>query len=435
MSPGALCQEDITPPVKIVVAGGNYAGLNAMQHLYASLLATNKEASGDDQQNKPPPNVEITLIDQRDGFVHNIGLTRGLTEPEFGADLWVPYATVSWLQHPRIRIVQGTVTEITADSVQLASGASIAFDYVLIALGLSRFAPIGLRSSTKEEFVAELAETHAMIQKAQSVAVIGGGAVGIELAADIKSDFPSKHVTLIHSRPLPVPGPFKDEFRVMVVDILQEIGVDVVLGERVVAQTPESGDMAYSAANKDGGGGGGSQPPEHVGTTSVDAELALASGRTIHADLAIRCLGTRAKHGLLRLPLAPDVFGADGIAVKDTMQIASDSYANIYACGDICARALVKLAGVGMYGAYIAARNIARSVLADKKAAAVTLEAADAYPSQLMLLMGKDHFALQLGDEIWETERTREHVHEDMGLRKCIECMSLHKEPEYTQIV
>ncbi|KAJ2547188.1 hypothetical protein GGH95_006679, partial [Coemansia sp. RSA 1836] len=338
MSPGAfLCKEDITPPVKIVVAGGSYAGLNAMQHLYASLLATNKEASTDDQQNQPPPppNVEITLIDQRDGFVHNIGLTRGLTEPEFGADLWVPYATVSWLQHPRIRIVQGTVTEITADSVQLASGASIAFDYVLIALGLSRFAPIGLRSSTKTEFVAELAETHAMIQKAQSVAVIGGGAVGIELAADIKSDFPEKHVTLVHSRPLPVPGPFKDEFRVMVVDILQEIGVDVVLGERVVAQTPESGDMAYSAECY-----GQQPPPEHVGTTSVDAELTLASGRTIRADLAIRCLGAHAKRGLLRLPLAPDVFGADGIAVKDTMQIASDSYANIYACGDICARAL-----------------------------------------------------------------------------------------------
>ncbi|KAJ2813248.1 hypothetical protein H4S07_000831 [Coemansia furcata] len=402
--------------IKIVVAGGNYAGLNAMQHMYSSLLAKDPKDAA-----KPSPKVEITLIDRRDGFIHCIGLTRGLTEPEFGADLWVPYSTVPWLQHPSIRVVSGTVAEMAADKVLLSNGDSYSFDYLLIALGLSRFAPIGLRSSTKAEYIDEIAESHAKIHAAQSVAIIGGGAVGLELAADIKSDFPEKHVTLIHSRALPVPGPFKDEFRHMVVDILKEIGVDVVLGERVVAQTPESGDMSYDSAKPS------PPPPEHVSTMSTNAELTLASGRTIRADLAIRCLGALDKRGVLRLPLAADIFGADGIAVKDTMQIDSEHYPNIYACGDICSRALVKLAGVGMYGAYIAARNIARSVLA----AGSKLEDGDRYPAQLMLLLGKDHFALQLGDEIWEKERTREHVHKDMGLMRCVEVLSLHKEPEY----
>ncbi|KAJ2743592.1 hypothetical protein GGI20_003628 [Coemansia sp. BCRC 34301] len=405
-------------PVRIVVAGGNYAGLNAMQHLYSTLLATNSDNAA---AARPP--VSITLIDQRDGFVHCIGLTRGLTEPEFGASLWVPYTTVSWLQHPSISIVHGTVCAITPNKVQLSSGDSVGFDYLVIALGLSRFAPIGLRSATKTEYTDELAETHKRIQQANSVTVIGGGAVGIELAADIKSDFPEKQVTLVHSRALPVPGPFKDEFRHMVVDILEEIGVDVVLGERVVKQTPESGDMSYTPSKSSE-----CPPPEHVGTTSTDAELTLASGRKLHADLAIRCLGALAKRSLLQLPLAPDLFGEDGIAVRDTMQVASDVYSNIYACGDICSRALVKLAGVGMYGAYVAARNIARSVMSGSTA---KLEDGERYPSQLMLLMGKDHFALQLGDEIWDKERTREYVHADMGLRRCIECLSLHKEPEY----
>ncbi|KAJ2070327.1 hypothetical protein IW146_005511 [Coemansia sp. RSA 922] len=417
MSPSVTSESST---IKIVVAGGNYAGLNAMQHLYSSLLANDPKTAAAAANARP--NVEITLIDRRDGFIHCIGLTRGLTEPEFGADLWVEYSTVSWLQHPSIRIVSGTVAEITADKVLLSNGDSYSFDYLLIALGLSRFAPIGLRSSTKAKYIEEIAESHAQILAAQSVAVVGGGAVGLELAADIKSDFPEKQVTLIHSRALPVPGPFKDEFRHMVVDIMQEIGVDLVLGERVVAQTPESADMSYDRTKH-------SPMPERVGTMSSNAELALASGRAINADLAIRCLGTLNKRDLLRLPLAADIFGDDGIAVKDTMQIDSEHYPNIYACGDICSRALVKLAGVGMYGAYIAARNISRSVLAIGK-----LEDGDRYPSQLMLLLGKDHFALQLGDEIWEKERTREHVHKDMGLLKCVEVMSLHKEPEYVSL-
>ncbi|KAJ2896722.1 hypothetical protein IWW38_001936 [Coemansia aciculifera] len=413
MSPSVKSAEAI----KIVVAGGNYAGLNAMQHLYSILLASNNESI-------QRPSIEITLIDQRDGFVHCIGLTRGLTEPEFGANLWVPYSTVSWLQHPSIRLVRGTVTEITPNAVHLSSGQTVAFDYLIIALGLSRFAPIGLRSSTKAEYIDEIAETHTRIQAAQTVAIVGGGAVGIELAADVKSDFPDKQVTLIHSRALPVPGPFKDEFRHMVVDILKEIGVDLVLGERVIAQTPESEDMSYNTTKEMN-----CTPPELVGTMSSDAELTLASGRTIRADLAIRCLGTLNKSSLLHLPLAAnDIFGADGIAVKDTMQIDCDAYPHIYACGDISSRALVKLAGVGMYGAFIAARNVARSILS------LPLEDGERYPPQLMLLMGKDHFALQLGDEIWEKERTREHVHEDMGLRRCIECLSLHKEPEYVRL-
>ncbi|KAJ2792562.1 hypothetical protein GGI18_000298 [Coemansia linderi] len=415
MSPSVTSASAI---IRIVVAGGNYAGLNAMQHLYSSLLAVDPKAATNQR-----PNVEITLIDRRDGFIHCIGLTRGLTEPEFGADLWVPYSTVPWLQHPSIRIVSGTVTEMTPDKVHLSNGDSYGFDYLLVALGLSRFAPIGLRSSTKAEYVEEIAESYAKIHAAQSVAIVGGGAVGLELAADIKSDFPEKQVTLIHSRSLPVPGPFKDEFRNIVVDIMQDIGVDLVLGERVIAQTPKSGDMSYDRTLKS------SPEPELVGTMSTNAELTLASGRVIRADLAIRCLGTLDKRRVLQLPLASDVFGADGIAVKDTMQIDSEHYSNIYACGDICSRALVKLAGVGMYGAYIAARNISRSVLGLEK-----LEEGIRYPSQLMLLLGKDHFALQLGDEIWEKERTREHVHKDMGLLKCVEVMSLHKEPEYVSL-
>ncbi|KAJ1939434.1 hypothetical protein GGF37_004401, partial [Kickxella alabastrina] len=179
-------------PIRIVVAGGNYAGLNAVKYLYASLLA----APPNEPVNTAARNTHITMIDRRDGFIHYIGITRGLTEPDYGAQLWTPYSDASWLKHPSITFHQATVTEITANSVATitANGESstIPFDYIIIALGEGRFAPIGMGSLTKIDFITRLDSTYQKIAAADSVAVIGGGAVGVELAADLKCDFPTK---------------------------------------------------------------------------------------------------------------------------------------------------------------------------------------------------------------------------------------------------
>lgn len=38
------------------------------------------------------------------------------------------------------------------------------------------------------------------VQKASSVILIGGGAVGVQMATDLKELYPEKEVTLVHSR-------------------------------------------------------------------------------------------------------------------------------------------------------------------------------------------------------------------------------------------
>ncbi|KAJ1882969.1 hypothetical protein H4R99_001199 [Coemansia sp. RSA 1722] len=404
-----------TRPIRIVVAGGNYAGLSAIKALYSSLLASPRS---------PPaaiPPVEITLIDRRDGFVHYIGMTRGLTEPEYGAKLWTPYASVPWLQHPQIHIRQATITKITSTSVQTQRNnnetADVLFDYLVICLGDGRFAPIGTAATSKAGYLEQIQKAFEEIRAAGSVAVVGGGAVGIEMAADIKCDFPEKQVKLVHSRQLLLPGPFKDEFRQTVLDIMQkDIGVDVVLGNRVVSQTPQSADMLTS--NRD---------PEYISSTVTNATLTMANERQLAADLVIRCLGTKPKYQ--ELVDLPGVFDSTGIRVQDTMQV--DNLNNIYACGDICSRDQVKLAGVAMYGGYISGRNIARAVLYGGEA---KLENATRYPSKIMLLMGKDRFALQMADEIWDTERARPYATADMGLDNCIKALALDGIPAYESL-
>ncbi|KAJ2526582.1 hypothetical protein EV175_007634, partial [Coemansia sp. RSA 1933] len=140
-----------------------------------------------------------------------------------------------------------------------------------------------------------------------------------------------------------------------VVDILQkDIGVDVLLGQRVVKQSLIGG----QAGNSDSNG----------------YSLTLSDGRQITADCVIRCLGASTNYikDLVDLPHLDDteapLLSPRGIRVKNTMQVDSSAYPNIYACGDICSRDEVKLAGVAMYGAYVAARNIARSILFGQQA-------------------------------------------------------------------
>ncbi|KAJ2381311.1 hypothetical protein GGI05_006027, partial [Coemansia sp. RSA 2603] len=178
-------------PIRIVVAGCNYAGINALKTLYSTLLA--KQPDNVNGITTQSPDVQITAIDRRDGFVHYIGITRGITEPEFGEQLWVPFAKVGWMQHPNITFKQGTVTKITSTQIELHdSNQPIEFDYLIVALGVGRHAPIGVGVPTKSRFVDQLNWANKEIQAADSVAVIGGGAVGIEMAADIKCDYPEK---------------------------------------------------------------------------------------------------------------------------------------------------------------------------------------------------------------------------------------------------
>ncbi|KAJ7034792.1 hypothetical protein C8F04DRAFT_1395167 [Mycena alexandri] len=90
----------------------------------------------------------------------------------------------------------------------------IAFDYAVYALGshlplpldLSHAAPDDKPSAghayngNKAESIAWLKRKQAVIESTASVLIVGGGALGIQFAADIAAVYPAKLVTLLHSR-------------------------------------------------------------------------------------------------------------------------------------------------------------------------------------------------------------------------------------------
>ena len=68
------------------------------------------------------------------------------------------------------------------------------------------------------------------IAKASKVVIVGGGAVGVELAGEIKETYPEKDVTLIHSGEFLMRSSFGDNFSKTVKTRLDQLGVKVVLG-------------------------------------------------------------------------------------------------------------------------------------------------------------------------------------------------------------
>jgi len=95
---------------------------------------------------------------------------------------------------------QASVTSICKDSAELDTGEVIKFDYLVLATGSSNAAgmfaqPQGLTLSSRR---SELQETFTLVQNAKDIVIVGGGSVGIELAAEIGETFAGKSVHIVH---------------------------------------------------------------------------------------------------------------------------------------------------------------------------------------------------------------------------------------------
>lgn len=68
--------------------------------------------------------------------------------------------------------------------------------------------------------------------RSNKIAIIGGGAVGVQMATDIKELYPEKHVTLIHSRKT-IMNRFHPKLSSIIEQRCQELGIETKLGSRV----------------------------------------------------------------------------------------------------------------------------------------------------------------------------------------------------------
>jgi apoptosis-inducing factor 2 len=264
---------------KVVVVGGGYAGAAVARTLDRS--------------------CEVTLIDQRDAFVHNVALIRAMVDPTLLERIVFPFAGLL----KQGCFVKGQVQSIDQGGVTLADGSRHTADFIVLATGSRYAAPFKLADGHADPAEA-IAAAHSRITESGTIAVIGTGAVGIELAGEIRHAWPDKTVVLAGADARLFPG-YPRKLHDRMAGLLDAAGVHLVLRQRF--------DAAALGSN-------GPIP------------ITLPDGRSVVADSLFVATGSRPRVDLLAtLPGARP--GPDGRIVNDD-HLRPSQMENVFALGD-----------------------------------------------------------------------------------------------------
>lgn len=79
-------------------------------------------------------------------------------------------------------------------------------------------------SDEKSDAVEYLKKYNQGIKNSKSVILIGGGAVGVQMACDVKEIYPEKEVTLVHSRDHIMPV-YNEKLSELIKERFKELGI------------------------------------------------------------------------------------------------------------------------------------------------------------------------------------------------------------------
>jgi len=269
---------------RIVIVGGGYAG---------TMLARALD-----------PVAEVLLIEPKAAFVHNVAAIRSVVDPVWLDRLILPYDRLL----KRGRVVRDRVIAIEGAGVGLAAGGALEADIVVIATGSTYAQPFKASGDSVPDFRAALLEAHARLKIARSVAIVGAGAVGVELAGEIAAGMPGKRIDLVSSTATLFPN------------------FAPALGRRLLAELSALSVSVHLNATAEGLGGIG-------GPTS--STLGLVGQSPIVADLIFPATGARPDNTLLKaMPGA--AFDRLGRVIVDGW-LRPAGARNIFALGDVAA--------------------------------------------------------------------------------------------------
>lgn len=321
-----LTYRAVPNPKNIVVIGGSFGGIELTRKLASSLTT----------------GYRVVLVEKNSHFNYTFNFPRYSVLQGHEHLAFIPYdGTAKGAPAGIYRHVRGEASSITKESVQLASGEEIPYEYLVMATGATQRPPAKLLATDVKGACSELQGMQTLIQRSNTIAVIGGGAVGVELATDIKSYYPDKHVTLVHSHDRLL-SRFKGNLHEEVVAALEKLGVEVLLKER-----PQ---LAPFKHNID----------EELEQDKNQA-LTFSDGRVVAYDLVIPCTGQRPNSDLLA-QIEPDAISntTGRILVQPTLQIANGkgAEARTFALGDVAETDGPKMARAAWYQAEIVRQNI-----------------------------------------------------------------------------
>jgi len=128
-------------------------------------------------------------------------------------------------------VVPARVTSVQADSVNINRSfegqQQIPFEYLVIATGTRLTPPSMMPSDEKDPSVSFLRDHQSRAQKAHSIVLVGGGAVGVQMALDLKERYPEKDITVVQSRDRVMPQ-YDSRLHDIVAKSFQDAGIKYV---------------------------------------------------------------------------------------------------------------------------------------------------------------------------------------------------------------
>ncbi|KAK7936695.1 uncharacterized protein PG986_015133 [Apiospora aurea] len=354
-------------PFKVLIAGGCYSGLAA---------AINLLDKCDSALDARIP-VHITIVDERSGFCtprHRLPLA--LSDKEYADKCWVDFADVKILQRPDVRFVHGRVQKVdpatrTATIRESAAEADSTetYDYFIAATGLRRAWPVVPQSLTRKTYLLEAGRhIDAVRGSKHPVLVVGGGAVGIEMAAELKMVAPDVRVTLAHSRAkLLSAEPLPDDVKDRALELVREAGVETLMEHRLLSALPL-------------------KPEGELGHADSGYEVEFTNGHKMTASVVIEAI-SRSVPSTDYLP--PAALDADSglVNIRPTMQIQAaggDDDPEIipnadrhFAIGDLINWSGIKRCGAAMHEGRFAGLNIHQLMLQELSLASSSSESGE----------------------------------------------------------
>ena len=175
----------------VVIIGFGYAGSAAYRELSKSKTC------------------ELTVVDRRDGFsLHKWATLRASVKGGVYIDRCFLPTNLEDLKGKRApeRFVVGNVSSVSTEKneIELSDGSTIKYDHLLVCTGARNLFPEPPLSAspieTSDDVRARLETIQRSISGSESIVLVGGGAVSLELAGEIAAEYSrQKKITIVSS--------------------------------------------------------------------------------------------------------------------------------------------------------------------------------------------------------------------------------------------
>lgn len=364
--------------------------------------------------------VNITMIEPRSGFLNIIGIPRAILDPKFAADQYIPFHKLNNIQFNNIisknesilkefkelntiscrnnsnlelNYVHGRVIRLDNQKAiyeleDNAKTGQIDFDYVVLATGRDRNRPVTPRANTLQEFIREMEDFKKKVEANDIISIIGAGAVGLEIAGDVKSHFPEKIINLIHSHSEFPPESLSLEFKKAVQKSLYDSGVKIYLNRRV-SRVLQNGNL------------------ETLEGEIIESQFNYWSNssknNTCFLSNDIKSEFLTSKNNLL---------------VNDHLQLANDttSINNFFCLGDLVELPIIKNAGWALYMGRQTAKNLINLIMGER--VSQTIPELKTFPKGMVLVCGNGDIVSELNNQVELNNETFVTEYQDYCFKK-----------------